>query len=134
VYEPVKVVDSAYTDVPPGIVVQAGLTVNVSAVLLVIVLCWPAPAPEIISTPLPVHWLIAHDKGFIKGNAIGVLAASTRVFDVPLVAVPSSVSAGKECHCLHATWHDLQPIHFDVSINIVISFAVDPIYDSLLSC
>jgi hypothetical protein len=79
------------------------------------------------------HSLTAHDKGFIKG-VVGVLSVSTRVVDEPLVAVPSSLSAGKECHCLQATWQALQPIHFDVSINIVISFAVDPIEDSLLSC
>src|SRR5437870_7403015 len=50
----------AYSDVASGIVVHAGETVSVLAVLEDTVLVWPAPAPALILTGRPAHWLIVH--------------------------------------------------------------------------
>src|SRR3989454_4750978 len=49
-----------YSDVASGIVVHAGETVSVLAVLEDTVLVWPAPAPALILTGRPAHWLIVH--------------------------------------------------------------------------
>src|SRR3989442_13560444 len=50
-----------YLEVPSGIVVQAGETVSVLAVLEDTVLVWPAPVPAVIVTRCPAHWLVVHD-------------------------------------------------------------------------
>src|SRR2546430_653408 len=49
-----------YSDVASGIVVHAGETVSVLAVLVDTVLVWPAPAPAAILTGRPAHWLTVH--------------------------------------------------------------------------
>src|SRR5947209_153032 len=50
----------AYLDVPSGIVVQAGETVSVLAVLEVTVRVWPAPVPAVSATVCPAHWSVDH--------------------------------------------------------------------------
>src|SRR5437899_3735186 len=50
----------AYSDVASGIVVHAGETVSVVAVLEDTVLVWPAPAPALIVTGRPAHWSTVH--------------------------------------------------------------------------
>src|SRR5439155_44399 len=49
-----------YSDVASGIVVHAGETVSVLAVLVDTVLVWPAPAPAAILTGRPAHWSTVH--------------------------------------------------------------------------
>src|SRR3989442_15727704 len=49
-----------YSDVASGIVVHAGETVSVLAVLEDTVLVWPAPAPALILTGRPAHWSTVH--------------------------------------------------------------------------
>src|SRR5437879_1623949 len=46
-----------YCDVPSGIRFQAGETVSVLAVLEATVRVWPAPAPALMLTVRPAHWL-----------------------------------------------------------------------------
>src|SRR5947209_1048559 len=50
----------AYLDVPSGIVVQAGETVSVLAVLEVTVRVWPTPVPAVSATVRPAHWSVVH--------------------------------------------------------------------------
>src|SRR2546422_10924330 len=49
-----------YSDVASGVVTHAGETVSVLAVLEDTVLVWPAPAPALIVTGRPAHWLAVH--------------------------------------------------------------------------
>src|SRR3989475_13302753 len=49
-----------YCDVPSGIRFQAGETVSVLAVLEATVRVWPAPAPALVLTVRPAHWLDVH--------------------------------------------------------------------------
>src|SRR2546428_406352 len=49
-----------YSDVASGAVTHAGETVSVLASLVDTVLVWPAPAPALIVTGRPAHWLAVH--------------------------------------------------------------------------
>src|SRR5437899_1664145 len=49
-----------YSDVASGIVVHAGETVSVLAVLVDTVLVWPAPVPAVILATIPAQWLAVH--------------------------------------------------------------------------
>src|SRR2546428_11646806 len=49
-----------YSDVPSGVVVQAGETVSALVVLEDTVRVWPAPVPAVIVTGRPVHRLAGH--------------------------------------------------------------------------
>src|SRR5438445_12226170 len=57
----VLVCGMTYLDVPSGVVVHAGETVSVLAVLADTVRVWPAPVPAVMVTGRPSHRLVDHD-------------------------------------------------------------------------
>src|SRR2546428_8761261 len=110
-----------YSDVASGIVVHAGETVSVLAVLVDTVLVWPSPAPAAILTGCPAHWSTVHvlvmscsvvgvcvmtysdvpvGIGSQAGETVSVSAVldtTVRVWPAP---VPALITTGRPAHWL----------------------------------
>src|SRR5437667_202531 len=83
-----------YSDVASGIVVHAGETVSVLAVLVDTVRVWPWPVPAAILPTSPAHWLAVHALGPVLVVSWSVvLVCPMTYWDVPSGVV---VHAGGE--------------------------------------
>src|SRR2546428_8157953 len=75
-----------YSDVPSGVVVQAGETVSALVVLEDTVRVWPAPVPAVIVTGRPIHRLAGHAFAFATDLVVSwsvVLVCAMTYWDVP---------------------------------------------------